>query len=118
MAKEPAGTDGVVDVRFNVDASSFEVTVDILKGAVEASPNADFRLQTSINGDGIIAGGGCPISDTKPVSDSGGTARVVQNVPYSGASGTFAISVTSQVMRGDTTNVGAAATGSFTVVIP
>ncbi|HEV8321138.1 MAG TPA: hypothetical protein VG389_05945 [Myxococcota bacterium] len=118
MAKEPAGTDGVVDVQFNVESSSFEVTVDVLKGAVEASPNADFRLQTSLNGDGLIVTGGCPLADTKPVSDTGGTARVVQNVPYSGGSGTFAISVTSQVTKGDSTNVGQAATGSFTVVVP
>jgi hypothetical protein len=118
MAKEPAGTDGVVDVQFNTESSSFEVTVDVLKGAVEASPNADFRLLTSINGDGITTSGGCPLADTKPVSDTGGTARVVQNVPYTGSAGTFAINVTSQVTRGDSTNVGQAATGTFTIVVP
>jgi hypothetical protein len=117
MPKEPEGAGGVVDLAFVVEASAFDVTVDVKRGAVEASPNADFGLSTEIKGVDIIVIGSCPLADTKTVSDSGGTARVIQRLPYAGSAGTFNVVVTSQVMKGTNTQ-GAATTGNFTVTVP
>jgi len=117
MAKEPAGADGVVELVFVVERAAFDVTVDIKRGAVEASPNADFRIGTEIKGDGLIVVGQCPLADAKTVSEAGGVARVIQSLAYAGSAGTFNVAVTSQVLKGDNPQ-GDAKTGNFTVTVP
>ena len=117
MPKEPAGAGGVVSIQFIDGRSAFDVTVDIMRGAAEAAPDADFRISTDIKGDGIVVVAGCPIADAKAVSEDGGSARVIQSVPYNGPGGTFVVAVTTQVLKTENP-IGSPATGSFTVVVP